>query len=120
MYLTSPKRAFSAFHHTLWLAKRGTRAIYHYCPESRDTHVMPKSREELKKLLDALDARMPSLIQANPLETEFWQAFWCASDGITGDAGPFDYDWLLIRVDRILESHGKIPSVDLLYGVGGL
>jgi len=81
---------------------------------------MPKSREELKKLLDALDARMPSLIQANPLETEFWQAFWCASDGITGDAGPFDYDWLLIRVDRILESHGKIPSVDLLYGVGGL
>ena len=55
---------------------------------------MPKSREELKKLLDALDARMPSLIQANPLETEFWRALSCASDGITEDAGPFDYDWL--------------------------
>jgi hypothetical protein len=79
---------------------------------------MVKSREELTKLLDALDGRMPFLIQANPGEVEFWQAFWRASDLIVEDAGPFDYDWLLIRFDRILESHGKVPSDDLLYGSG--
>jgi len=79
---------------------------------------MAKSRDELQKLLDSLDQRMPSLMQANPRDEEFWQAFWRASDPIVGDAGPFDYDWVLIRFDRILERHGKVPSEDLLSGHG--
>lgn len=115
MYLTSPKEPSATFI-TRYGSQSGTRST---TAQNLGKLVMPKSREELKKLLDALDARMPSLIQANPLEREFWHAFWCASDGITGDAGPFDYDWLLIRVDRILESHGKVPSADVLYGSSG-
>jgi hypothetical protein len=81
---------------------------------------MAKSREELQKLLDTLDKNMPLLIKANPREAEFWQAFWSASDPIVGDAGPFDYDWVLIRFDHILELHGKVPSEDLLSGSSGL
>jgi hypothetical protein len=79
---------------------------------------MAKSRGELQKLLDTLDKHMPMLIQANPGEVEFWQAFWSASDPIVGNAGPFDYDWVLIRFDHILESHGKVPAEDLLSGNG--
>ena len=79
---------------------------------------MAKSRDELQKLLDSLDQRIPSLMQANPRDEEFWQAFWRASDPIVGNAGPFDYDWVLIRFDRILERHGKVPSEDLLSGHG--
>jgi hypothetical protein len=81
---------------------------------------MAKSREELLKLLDTLDKNMPLLIKANPREVEFWQAFWSASDPIVGDAGPFDYDWVLIRFDHILERHGKVPSEDLLSGSGSV
>jgi hypothetical protein len=80
---------------------------------------MAKSRVELEKLLDALDENMPLLIQANPREVEFWQAFWGASDPIVGEAGPFDYDWVLIRFDHILERYGKVPSEDSLFGSGG-
>jgi hypothetical protein len=75
---------------------------------------MAKSRKELQVLLDTLDERMPLLIQANPCEADFWNAFWHASDAIIGEAGAFDYDWLLIRFDCMLERHGKISSEDLL------
>jgi hypothetical protein len=79
---------------------------------------MAKSRKELQTLLDTLDERVPSMIRANPCDVQFWNAFWRASDFIIEEAGAFDYDWLLIRLDCILERHGKVSSEDLVSGSG--
>jgi hypothetical protein len=73
---------------------------------------MAKTRNELQNQLDNLDKGMPSLIRENPLDEDFWPAFSRASDFIVEDAESFDYDWVLIKLERILVKHGKMPFDD--------
>lgn len=69
------------------------------------------SRAQLRLNLDALDAKIPSLLDAHPDPDEFWAAFAGESDFATESARSEDYDWVNTEIDDLLRKHGvAIPT----------
>lgn len=79
----------------------------------------PKTREDLGILLAALDEAMPQLIAQNPDGADFMPLFADRADGIARQADVADHEWLMGRVDALLEKNGRrddeyLPPHDLL------
>lgn len=80
---------------------------------------LAKTREELDLLLAHLDEAVPQLIAQHPDCVDFMPLFADRADAIARQANATDYEWLLGRVDAVLEKNGKrsgeyLPPHDLL------
>jgi ribosome assembly protein YihI (activator of Der GTPase) len=78
-----------------------------------------KNREELAVLLEGLDASMSQLISDNPSSADFMPLFADKADAIARQANAADHQWLIDRLDALLEKNGihddeYLPPHDLL------
>lgn len=71
---------------------------------------MAKTREELTKMLDELEAKLPAMIQEYSDDGDFWSAFAGEADDIQDNAGSDDAAFVSGRIDCILGAQGLIPS----------
>ncbi|QBB71263.1 hypothetical protein ELE36_13370 [Pseudolysobacter antarcticus] len=71
---------------------------------------MIRSKSELVRLLDELDAGMPDMIEKIPEAGDFWAAFGVAARHITDAASAEDSVYVHGRIDVILTSHGLEPA----------
>ncbi|HZH43332.1 MAG TPA: hypothetical protein VEY50_04550 [Lysobacter sp.] len=70
---------------------------------------MPWDRARLDEELDALQARLPQLIDMHR-EGEFYAVFRREADRIRRETGPGDFEHVGRRIARMLEEHHMIAS----------
>lgn len=71
---------------------------------------MIRTKCELVRMLDELDAGMPDMIGKIPETGDFWAAFGVAARHITDATSAQDSGYLHERIDAILTSHGLAPA----------
>ena len=71
---------------------------------------MAKTRAKLHSLLDTLAEQTPALVMGHSENADFWSRFASASDFILDDAGSDQFEWVRLKVDRILQASGRLPS----------
>jgi hypothetical protein len=71
---------------------------------------MIRSKSDLGRMLDELDAGMPDMIEKIPESGDFWAAFGVAARHITDAASAQDSVNVHERIDAILASHGLAPA----------
>jgi len=87
--------------------------------EPAPQQVKLKTREELAALMDGLEKAMPQLMAENPDGADFMPLFADRADAIARQTDIADHDWLMDRVDALLEKNGKqgdeyLPPRDLI------
>ena len=70
---------------------------------------MSRNLKELNGFLDSLETHLPRLIADHPDDGDFWAAFAGEADIIENAAGDHGAH-VRGRIDRMLASHGLIPS----------
>lgn len=78
-----------------------------------------KNRDELAVLLHSLGQAMPQLIADNPDSADFMPLFADKADAIARQTEAADHQWLMDRLDALLENNGVhddeyLPPHDLL------
>ena len=64
------------------------------------------TQEQLTKMLDELEARLPHMIAEHPDDADFWPEFAGAADDIEDQAG--DHRPMVIeRINAMLAEHGR-------------
>lgn len=79
-----------------------------YCgdPQSALHETRTKTREELDVLLSHLDEATAQLVAKHPDGVHFMPLFADRADAIAREADTGDVEWLLHRIDAVLEKHG--------------
>jgi hypothetical protein len=78
--------------------------------ERKLAQAMPKTREELESMLMTLDKAMPQLVRQYPEDADFMPLFADRADVIARLAGAGDYEWVMDRIDTILDKNGKLEG----------
>jgi hypothetical protein len=76
--------------------------------------IASKSRRELSVMLAKLDEAIPRLIAQNPDNADFMPLFAHRADVIAMQADAVDHQWLIARVDGLLEKNGMLDEEYLL------
>ncbi|WP_158753993.1 hypothetical protein [Dyella sp. S184] len=70
----------------------------------------PLTREELQSMLVKLEQVTPQLITQHPDDADFMPLFADRADAIARMAGAGDYEWVMDRIDAILDKNGKMEG----------
>jgi hypothetical protein len=71
---------------------------------------MATTRDELVRMLDELEAKLPGLIAEYEQDGDFWNAFAGEADVIQDSASADDAAYVSGRIDCMLGAQGLIPS----------
>lgn len=69
------------------------------------------TRDQLHRRLQAFEANLPFLIEANPHPAEFRDALQAFANLILRDASAADHDWVLTEMDGVLRGQ-RMPPLD--------
>ena len=70
----------------------------------------PKNRDKLQSMLVKLEQATPPLIKKYPDDADFMPLFADRADTIARVAGAVDYEWVMDRIDAILDKNGKLEG----------
>ena len=76
-------------------------------PQPTRRQANPKTHAELGILLTALDEALPQLIAQNPDGADFMPLFADRADSIARQTEVADLEWLMSRIEALLEKHGR-------------
>lgn len=71
---------------------------------------MAPAPDDVASLLYGLESRLPSLLADAPTRDAFWQVFEPHAREIRDAAGPARHAYVETELQRMLASHGLIPS----------
>lgn len=69
---------------------------------------MPLSRQEVDRMLDVLEGRMPGLAGSAFDEATFWPLFWRMAQPIEEAAGPGEREYIRNRFSALLGRYGLV------------
>jgi len=78
--------------------------------EHKLTQPLSKTRQEIESMLAELERAMPQLFKQNPDDADFMPLFADRADVIARVAGAGDYEWVMDRIDAILDRSGKLEG----------